>query len=157
MTAQTQAEALRLADALAYCDSSVASQATAELRRLHAENEQLRAEAKHWRSNHDNLAARLRVFTQRPDVPKELADRLPWYRELVRLQELEAQAQPAREPLAEFIERCGEVRFQRVRAGVGGPLRWDIEFTTNGGRQEVEVRGSTLALAIAGAIIKEKP
>jgi len=36
-------EALRLADALAYCDSSVASQATAELRSLHAENVRLRS------------------------------------------------------------------------------------------------------------------
>lgn len=34
-------EALRLADALAYCDSSVASQAAAELRRLHTENSTL--------------------------------------------------------------------------------------------------------------------
>lgn len=40
----------------------------------------------HWKSNHDNLAARLRVFTQRPDIPANLAERLPWYRELVALQ-----------------------------------------------------------------------
>ncbi len=39
---------------------------------------------KHWVSNHDNLAARLAVFTQREDLP---VDRIPAYRELVRLQE----------------------------------------------------------------------
>ena len=63
-----------------------------ELERQHADLATAQAEAKHWRSNHDNVVARLRIFTQRPDIPKELADRLPWYRELVRLQEVEAQA-----------------------------------------------------------------
>lgn len=117
MTAQTQAEALRLADEFKLCNEydclpsmNDIDSAAAELRRLHA-----------------------------------------------RVVELEAKAQPAREPLAEFIERCGDVRFQRVRVGIGGPLRWDIEFTTNGGRQEVEALGSTLAQAIARAITKEKP
>lgn len=43
MTDKKQPEALRLADALAYCDASVASQAAAELRRLHAENNTLQA------------------------------------------------------------------------------------------------------------------
>lgn len=36
MSTTQQPETLRLADALAYCDASVASQAAAELRRLHA-------------------------------------------------------------------------------------------------------------------------
>lgn len=73
-----------------------------QLERQHAELSTARAEAKHWRSNHDNVAARLRVFTQRPDLPKELADRLPWYRELVRLQEAEGlqAAPPAQAPEA---------------------------------------------------------
>lgn len=39
MSTTQQPEALRLADALAYCDASVASQAAAELRRLHADVE----------------------------------------------------------------------------------------------------------------------
>lgn len=43
MSTTQQPEALRLADALAYCDASVASQAAAELRRLHAENTTLQA------------------------------------------------------------------------------------------------------------------
>ena len=51
-----------------------------------------RSEAKHWHINHNRIANQLRVFTQRADLPKELADRLPWYRELVRLQDLEALA-----------------------------------------------------------------
>ena len=66
-----------------------------ELERQHAELSTVQSEAKHWRTNHDNVVARLRIFTQRPDIPKELADRLPWYRELVRLQEVEAQALPS--------------------------------------------------------------
>lgn len=41
-----QPEALRLADALAYCDSNVASQAAAELRRLHEQNQELLKAAK---------------------------------------------------------------------------------------------------------------
>ena len=41
MKQPTQAEALRIADALEYCDASVARQAINELRRLHAENEAL--------------------------------------------------------------------------------------------------------------------
>lgn len=40
----TKPEALRLADALAYCDASVASQAAAELRRQHAEIADLHAQ-----------------------------------------------------------------------------------------------------------------
>jgi len=46
MTNDKQPEALRLANALEYCDASVARQATNELRRLHAENETLRAKLK---------------------------------------------------------------------------------------------------------------
>lgn len=46
MTKEMQPEALRLADALAYCDSSVASQAAAELRRLHARVEELEGQRK---------------------------------------------------------------------------------------------------------------
>ncbi len=42
MTDNTQPEALRLANAIEYCDASVARQAINELRRLHAENETLR-------------------------------------------------------------------------------------------------------------------
>ena len=68
-----------------------------------------RADAKHWRTNHDNVVARLRIFTQRPDIPKELADRLPWYRELVRLQEVEAQAlQQSAEITDAEIDRIAE-------------------------------------------------
>lgn len=44
MTDKKKPEALRLADALAYCDASVASQAAAELRRQHAEIADLRAQ-----------------------------------------------------------------------------------------------------------------
>ena len=43
MTDKKQPEALRLANALEYCDASVARQAINELRRLHAELEALRA------------------------------------------------------------------------------------------------------------------
>lgn len=143
MTQAQQPEALQIADE---CEASAYAHlnevrtrklAVAELRRLHSENDQLRAaaqhasdvadaymeriaqieaEAKHWRSNHDNVAARLRVFTQRPDLPKELADRLPWYREMVRLQDqLAAQAQQ-RKPLPNaqidaIGDRCGKPSF----------------------------------------------
>lgn len=108
MTAQTQVEELRLADEAWRFDVSAhgsGKRANAEMlcllqdcattiRKLVAQAQLASTEAEHWRSNHDNLAARLRVFTQRPDLPKELADRLPWYRELLRLQELEAQPAP---------------------------------------------------------------
>lgn len=57
---------------------------------------------------------------------------------------------PVDAALIEFIEKCGEVRFQRVREGYKGPLRWDIEFTVPGGDREV--RGKTLCDAITKAI-----
>ncbi|MEG0000602.1 hypothetical protein [Comamonas sp.] len=80
-----------------------------ELERQHAELSTVQSEAKHWRSNHDNVVARLRIFTQRPDIPQELADRLPWYRELVRLQEVEAQAlQQSAEITDAEIDRIAE-------------------------------------------------
>ena len=80
-----------------------------ELERQHAELSTVQSEAKHWRTNHDNVVARLRIFTQRPDIPKELADRLPWYRELVRLQAVEAQAlQQSTEITDAEIDRVAE-------------------------------------------------
>lgn len=103
---------LRLAQFYAAATPEVVLGLLDRITALEAQAQLAGTEAKHWRSNHDNLAARLRVFTQRPDLPKELADRLPWYRELVRLQELEAQAQaqPAREP------RCAACRYQHGHA-----------------------------------------
>jgi hypothetical protein len=41
--------------------------------------------AAHWKANHAHMAARCALLSQRPDLP---VDRLPAYRELVRLQEL---------------------------------------------------------------------
>ncbi|MGZ8317529.1 MAG: hypothetical protein ACXWVD_00370 [Telluria sp.] len=40
-------------------------------------------QADHWKANHDNLVARCALLSQRDDLP---VDRLPAYRELVRLQ-----------------------------------------------------------------------
>lgn len=59
MTQGQQPEALRLANALAYCDSSVASQAAAELRRLHAENVTLQQGYDAARLEIDSLQARV--------------------------------------------------------------------------------------------------
>ena len=38
-----------------------------------------------------------------------------------------------------FLDAAGEVRISRVREGMGGPLRWDIEF----GRDDTEVSSKT--------------
>ena len=59
-------------------------------------------------------------------------------------------AAPVDAALIEFIEKCGEVCFQRVREGFKGPKRWDIEFIVPGGDREV--RGKTLSDAITKAI-----
>lgn len=57
MSTSKQPEALRLAAALAYCDSSVASQAATELRRTHAENTTLQAGYDAARLEIDSLRA----------------------------------------------------------------------------------------------------
>lgn len=51
-------------------------------------------EVKHWRANHDNVVAKLRLFTQREDLP---VDRLPAYEYVVELEKQLAEAQAARE------------------------------------------------------------
>ncbi len=57
------------------------------------ERDDLRAQLAHWKSNHDQLAARCAILRERDDLP---VDRLPAYRELVRLQEASPQlARPA--------------------------------------------------------------
>jgi hypothetical protein len=55
----TQSEALRLADALDVCEISATkmARAAAELRRLHAENEALRADAERYRWLRGNARA----------------------------------------------------------------------------------------------------
>ena len=52
-------------------------------------------EVKHWRANHDNVVKKLRLFTQREDLP---VDRLPAYEYVVELEKKLAAAQ-AREAL----------------------------------------------------------
>lgn len=59
MTDNTQPEALRLANALEYCDASVARQAINELRRLHVELETLRTGYAAARLEIESLKAQL--------------------------------------------------------------------------------------------------
>ena len=66
MTDKQQPEALRLANALEYCDASVARQAINELRRLHAELEALRAGYAAARLDIETLKAQLAA--QQPGV-----------------------------------------------------------------------------------------
>lgn len=47
-------------------------------------------EVKHWRANHDNVVAKLRLFTQREDMP---VDRLPAYEYVLELEKKLAAAQ----------------------------------------------------------------
>ena len=106
--AQLEAEGSRLQSGLD-AQRMITDRAIALGKESDAKLSAAQAEAKHWRSNHDNVVARLRIFTQRPDIPKELADRLPWYRELVRLQAVEAQAlQQSAEITDAEIDRIAE-------------------------------------------------
>jgi hypothetical protein len=41
-------------------------------------------DSEHWKSNHKDMVSRCALLSQRPDVP---VDRIPAYRELIRLQE----------------------------------------------------------------------
>lgn len=68
MTDKKQPEALRLANALEYCDASVARQAAAELRRLHAENTTLQQ---------GYAAARLEIESLKAQQPGAVYAELP--------------------------------------------------------------------------------
>ena len=100
MTDKKQPEALRLANALEYCDASVARQAINELRRLHAEHVALRA-------SHGQAPA-----------PMSPANRLVAYSAATRLRELgfewdataEAWLQPA--PSAQAADSVLEDAFK---------------------------------------------
>lgn len=46
-------------------------------------NDESPATAAHWKANHDNVVAKLRLFTQRNDLP---VDRLPAYEYVLRLE-----------------------------------------------------------------------
>lgn len=48
------------------------------------------ADRDHWRANHDNVVAKLRLFTQREDLP---VDRLPAYEHVLELEKKLAEAQ----------------------------------------------------------------
>ena len=65
---------------------------------------ELEAEAKHWKSNHDNVVAKLRILTQREDLP---ADRLPAYQRIIDLEEENARLIKDKERL-EAAERDAE-------------------------------------------------
>ncbi len=41
-------------------------------------------DSEHWKANHADMVSRCALLSQRPDVP---VDRIPAYRELIRLQE----------------------------------------------------------------------
>ena len=114
MTQAQQSEALRLADALAYCDASVASQAVAELRRLHAENEALR-------SGYD--ASRLEIESLRARV-QELGEMLRENRSK-RIVALEAENLGLLHALAAEQDANADLRQQLESIGAGGvePLR----------------------------------
>ena len=43
----------------------------------------LESQIAHWKSNHDNVVNKLRLFTQREDLP---VDRIPAYRYVIRLE-----------------------------------------------------------------------
>ena len=70
-------DALRLADALAYCDSSVASQAARELRRLHAENETLQQDYDAARLEIDHLRGATKMMEPPQPSPTTQADSQP--------------------------------------------------------------------------------
>lgn len=112
MNTQTQAEALRWAQFYEKFNDGASVATAAELRRLQAENEQLRAEV----DQRDGMLAKCRDAFGLPERGTPADDHFcmamtdPGYVAdyvAIRAKELEAQAQPAREPLTD--ERIAEI------------------------------------------------
>lgn len=65
-----------------------ANRVQASCKAAEKERDDLREELAHWKVNHDQMAARCAILRERDDLP---VDRLPAYRELMRLQSAVAQ------------------------------------------------------------------
>ena len=72
---------------------------------LNSQNEAFKAELQHWKLNHANIVKRLKIATERPDLP---VDRIPAIDEMKKLQnrvaELEQQVADLKESLRYAIE-----------------------------------------------------
>ncbi|WP_287915993.1 hypothetical protein [Comamonas sp.] len=128
-----QPEAFRIADALAYCDASVAHQAAAELRAQHFRILELEGNVTHL-DNVYGVAMRKVVELEQGKCLHQIAEPA--------VQGMDAQ-------LVAFIEKVRDFKAQAVRVGSSdGPIRWDIEY----GHYGAEVRAKTLHGAIEKAI-----
>lgn len=69
-------------------------------------SKQLAEQVEHWRANHDNVVAKLRLFTQRDDLP---VDRLPAYEYVLELENKLAEAQALLKRLSPLMINAGYV------------------------------------------------
>lgn len=78
---------------------------------------ELRGQVKHWQSNHRHAEDRLRVLTQRPDLPKELWERLPVLEKLqAEKRELQFRVDKQRERINELEAQLKTCVCRRTKA-----------------------------------------
>lgn len=68
--------------------SNTALSPTSLLKKLEEENQQLKKELQQWKANHAEMVKRAALLRERSDLP---VDRIPAYKELIRLQQLVSQ------------------------------------------------------------------
>jgi hypothetical protein len=85
---------------------------------------QAEANARHWQSNHADQVARCALLRERPDLP---VDRIPAYKELVRLQQAQAQQGEAKTPAPLFDRKLADLE-QRGYAVIGRILHKDGQY-----------------------------
>lgn len=108
LTDQQRAELKALADAVRSIANGCGSQRSFEqlckaskyIHALLADLEEAEANGAQWKANHDNVVNKLRLFTQREDLP---VDRLPAYQYVLKL---EADLASTQKRLAERSSFC---------------------------------------------------
>ena len=73
-----------------------------EIQELRANLAEAKNAAEHWKSNHHNVVAKLRLFTQREDLP---VDRLPAYQYVLELERKLAESQARTAQILSVAER----------------------------------------------------
>lgn len=105
------------------CECVVATD-DAAFEAIREENEQLKAEVEHWKANHADVVKRLRIATERPDLP---VDRIDAINELYRLQELQKlNYESARQHFEKWVVDQGVAMDYRGDGIYGNPTvrRW---------------------------------
>lgn len=74
-----------------------------ELADVRKQLEEAQSSEAHWRDNHDNVVRKLRLFTQRDDLP---VDRLPAYEYVLELEKKLAEAQARLKEMGQWIIDC---------------------------------------------------